>query len=342
MKASIKPKIIFEIANNHQGSRAHFRVILEGLARVSKLYPFDFFIKFGYRDPDRFIHRDEAYIGSCDQTLVTRLRSAALSFFDYGEMCQEVRSAGFGAICTPFDEVSVEQVIRHGYDYLKIASASINDWPLLHAIAEHTMPIIASTGGISMTGLDEIVGFLDWKGSKLALMHCVSIYPTPLNALQLDRIDTLRARYPDKEIGYSTHVDPNDNLSTVMAISKGATWLERHVGVRTERYGLNDYSLDINQVGLWLQAVEGALAMCGEHAAYADAEKAKLHSLARGYFAKQLIRRSDRINLKDLYLSFPAKPNQYMAWHHPTIVNNELQALEDIGENMPILFGQVG
>ena len=341
MKAFTKPKIIFEIANNHQGNRSHFRAILDGLTNVSRPYPFDFFIKFGYRDLDNFIHQKEEYVSSCDQRLVKRLRSTALSFSDYHEMCQEVRNAGFGAICTPFDEISVEQVIRHGYDYLKIASVSINDWSLLHAIAKHNIPIIASTGGISMTELDKVVSFFAQKEVPLALMHCVSIYPTPLKALQLDRIDTLRLRYPDKEIGYSTHVDPKDNLTTVMAISKGVTWLERHVGIRTEQYGLNDYSLDINQVALWLKAVEDALAICYENKTYADMEKEKLHSLARGYFTKRLIRKFDHIQLKDLYLSFPAKSDQYMAWHYPIIANNKLQALEDINENMPILFGQI-
>ena len=36
-------------------------------------------------------------------------------------------------------------------------------------------------------------------------MHCVSIYPTPDEDCQLNQIDVLRARYPSKIIGWSTH-----------------------------------------------------------------------------------------------------------------------------------------
>lgn len=342
MNETRKPKIIFEIANNHQGDREHFRAILDGLVCVSKPYPFEFFVKFGYRDMDHFVHKDAGYVASCDRTLVDRLNSAALSFGEYAEMRQEVERAGFGAVCTPFDEASVEQVILHGYDYLKIASASIQDRSLLKPIAASNMPIIASTGGISLTELDAVVRFLDNEGAQFALMHCVGLYPTPMAALQMDRIDTLRSRYPAKVIGYSSHVDPNDNLSTMMAIAKGAVWLERHVGLRTAQYGLNNYSLDMDQVHRWLGAVENALSICRENAVFTIEERSKLDSISRGYFAKRTFHRFENITPDDLYLSFPTKPDQFMASDQPSIESNALHATEDISQDAPILKSYVG
>ena len=40
-------------------------------------------------------------------------------------------------------------------------------------------------------------------------MHCISIYPTPIEQCNLNHIDTLIRRYP-KSGGWSTHEDPNE------------------------------------------------------------------------------------------------------------------------------------
>lgn len=337
MSITRRPKIIFEIANNHQGDRAHFRQILAGLEKCAKPYPFDFYIKFGYRDLDNFIHSDENYVRSCDGSLVDRLRSAALSFVDYAEMREEVRRSGFGAICTPFDEASVDQVVLHQFDYLKVASASINDWPLLHSIGQQPLPVIASTGGVDFDQLDHVVDYLDSKGVPVTLMHCVGLYPTPSEALQMNRIDSLKSRYPGKEVGFSTHIDPFDNLSTVMAIAKGAYWQERHVGLRTDRYGLNAYSLDMPQVEDWLRAISNALSMSREHSAFTGSERVKLDTIARAYFMKHPIAKGAPIGVADLYLSFPAKPTAFMAYDYPLILSGTLRATQDLPADSPLL-----
>ena len=53
-------------------------------------------------------------------------------------------------ICTPFDEQSIERVVDDNFDILKIASAYIDDWPLLEKISEQNIDVIASVGGASV------------------------------------------------------------------------------------------------------------------------------------------------------------------------------------------------
>ena len=55
-----------------------------------------------------------------------------------------------------FDERSVDRVEAHGYRYLKIASCSLGDWPLMERIARSPLPILASTAGAPLEVLDPV------------------------------------------------------------------------------------------------------------------------------------------------------------------------------------------
>ena len=72
--------------------------------------------------------------------------------------------------------------------------------------------MIVSTGGLTLDQVDDVVSFLEHRGSDFALMHCVSIYPTPDEACNLGNIASFRARYPGRVIGWSTHESPADTV----------------------------------------------------------------------------------------------------------------------------------
>ena len=94
------------------------------------------------------------------------------------------------------------------------------------------LPIIASTGGLLQEEMDA-GRFLDHRGCDYALMHCVSIYPTPAADCNLGNIGTFKQRYPNRVIGWSTHEDPMKSPRSCRRAA-GAEMFERHVGVGTE------------------------------------------------------------------------------------------------------------
>lgn len=61
------------------------------------------------------------------------------------KLVAEMKANGFKAICTPFDEESVDLIEAHGIEIIKIASCSFTDWPLLERIARSDKPVVAST-----------------------------------------------------------------------------------------------------------------------------------------------------------------------------------------------------
>ena len=53
--------------------------------------------------------------------------------------------------------------------------------------------MIVSTGGCSLKDLDDLVTFFENRNIPLAINHCVSLYPSEDNELELNQIDFLVA-----------------------------------------------------------------------------------------------------------------------------------------------------
>jgi len=310
-----KPLIIFEMANNHMGDFQHGLEIIRMLYAVIKhIDAFAFAIKFQYRHLETFIHPD--FQGRMDHKYVKRFTETQLSEEQFLRLKMYAEQLGFMTICTPFDETSVGEVEKHGYGALKIASASFTDWPLLERIVMTDMPIIASTGGAKLEDIDKVVSFLQHRGKEFALMHCVGEYPTALERLQLNQIDLFRQRYAGVPIGFSTHEEPGNTEAIMLAVAKGATIFEKHVGAETEHYPLNAYSATPVQIAQWVRAAINAYAMCGvvgERHASSEKELADILQFQRGVFANHDFAGGDRIHMANTFCAWPNQPGQLLA-----------------------------
>ena len=64
-------------------------------------------------------------------------------------------------------------------DAFKIGSGECNNYPLVKHIAKMVKPVILSTGMNSIETIQPAVTILRDHDVPYAVMHCVSIYPTP-------------------------------------------------------------------------------------------------------------------------------------------------------------------
>jgi sialic acid synthase SpsE/mannose-6-phosphate isomerase-like protein (cupin superfamily) len=311
-----KPLFVLEMANNHMGDVEHGLRIIREMAAVCEPFrsSFDFGFKLQYRDLDTLIHPN--YRDRLDLKYIKRFSETRLSETEFRRLKEEMVQQGFITICTPFDEASVDLVEQHGFDVLKIASCSLTDWPLLERVVRSEKPVIASAAGSRLQEIDNVVSFFDHRGKTFALMHCVAEYPTPDTAMQLNQVDLFRQRYPQVRVGFSTHERP-DRLDPIkLAVAKGATIFEKHVGVATERYSLNDYSATPTQVAAWLGAATEAFTLCGitsGRCSFTEKETASLHSLRRGLFVHRRIEAGEQILPADVLMAIPTVPDQYTA-----------------------------
>lgn len=315
---TVAPLFIFELANNHMGSLDHGLRIIREFGQVarefSRDHAFRFAFKLQYRDLDSFVHPD--YRTRTDLKMVKRFMETRLSDADFQALVAEMRTNGFTPLCTPFDEVSVSTIERHGIDWIKIASCSFTDWPLLERIVTSGKPVIASTAGAALEDIDRVVSFFAHRQCPLSLMHCVGEYPTPHAHYHLNQIDVLRRRYPQVPIGYSTHEHPDDTVAVQLAIAKGARLFEKHVGVATADWPLNAYSANPEQVRAWLAAAANAFTLCGpeggRHTA-GTAEHESLDGLRRGVFARRPLPAGTTLRDEDVFFAFPPQPGQLLA-----------------------------
>lgn len=310
MNEFFKDLFIFEMANNHQGSIEHGLRIIDAMGKIVRKHGIKGGIKFQYRDLDTFIHPD--FKERKDVKHIPRFIDTRLMDNEFLTLIDAVRDQGMLTICTPFDEPSVQKCIDHGIQIIKIASCSATDWPLIETVSDTRKPVIISTGGISIYDIDNIVSFFTHKDIDIGLMHCIGIYPTPNEMLQMNFISKMIKRYPHVPIGYSGHEEPENLDAVKIAVSKGAKILERHVGIPAEGIELNRYSMTPEQANEWVSSAKAAKEICGDNGEkkVSEAEFESILSLKRGVYAKRDIKKGDIIGREDIFFAMSCTEGQ--------------------------------
>jgi N-acetylneuraminate synthase len=130
-------------------------------------------------------------------------------------------------LSTPFDEESVDVLVRLDAPAFKIASGELTNLPLLEQIARTGRPVILSTGMSTLEEVKVAVRTLHGAGAEeLILLHCVSNYPAKAADVNLRAMATL-ARAFRVPVGYSDHTPGVD--VALAAVALGACVIEKHV-----------------------------------------------------------------------------------------------------------------
>jgi N-acetylneuraminate synthase len=201
---------------------------------------------------------------------------------------------------------------------IKVASSDINDWPLLEKIASTRRPVIISTGGASEKDLDDTVVFFEKRVIPLAINHCISLYPSEDEQLNLNQIDYLKNRFANHVIGLSTHEYTDWHSSMLMSYAKGARTWERHIDIDYEGVPVAKYCTLPAQADVWFKAFNKAVEMCGgavdTRRIISKKEIEYLDALVRGVYAKKDIEIGYELNAdnfaKDFYLAVPLLKGQ--------------------------------
>ena len=339
--STVRPLIIFELANNHQGALTYAFKIVEGLAECKKPYDllFEFAVKFQFRNIETFIDTEA---DPCVNKHIARFRSNQLTELQFAELAEGVRANGFAVITTPFDEESVDQARRLQINTLKIASCSAQEWSLIKKASIAAQHLIVSTGGLSLDQIDALYSYLRHESlDGFTILHCVGIYPAPLHSLNLATIRRFTQRYPKARIGYSGHEKPADHHVSTIALALGAEVFERHVGTSTPEISLNAYSLTLADVSDWLRAMTDAMLILGrpKTSNYANLdENNSLLALRRGVFAKADIAPENEIGSDLVDFRFPLKDQQidvadFTTIYHRVVTTRRIHAGEPVTLN---------
>ena len=317
---------IFELANNHNGSKKNAFKLIDDAKSISQFSNIEFGFKLQFRDLKTFLHKNAK---QTNNKHVKRFLDTKLEKKDYIEICKYIKKNKFKLIITPFDETSVDFAMKCKVDILKIASCSNNDWYLIEKIAAQKKPVIASTGGIDFDEIDNLSNFFEKRNIPLSILHCVSIYPTiDSKSFNLNVIRRMIKRYPKNLIGYSGHEEENNYLPTICSTAIGAKIIERHFSNLDVR---NGYSIGKDKLKVLLSNLNQTIEIMGSSdKIITDKEKLSIQELQRGLFAKtKLYKKNKKFNDK-LYLAFPKMHKDQLS---SSDLSREINLSHDIGKD---------
>ncbi|MBN1797419.1 MAG: N-acetylneuraminate synthase family protein [Spirochaetales bacterium] len=153
----------------------------------------------------------------------------------YARVKEHAEQRGLLFLCSVFGRKSLEIAKELDVCMIKVASPELNHYPLLKEIAHLNKPVILSSG---VSTLDDIKKALAVITQNVALLHCVTSYPTPEDEYNLKVLPSLKAllRVP---VGVSDHtLDPE--LIPTAAIMCGAKIVEKHFTLCKQGAALDD------------------------------------------------------------------------------------------------------
>lgn len=342
-KSLFENLFVLELANNHWGSLERGLKIIRDHASVVRFNNVKAAIKLQFRDVDNFIHPD--FRGDLNLRYVKKTEATKLSREQFARMVEEIRNLSCIPMATPFDEASVDLCVEFDLSIIKIASSDVNDWPLIEKIAATRRPVIASTGGASEKDLDDLVNFFNRRSIPLAINHCVSLYPTEDDELELDQIDYLRERYPENVIGLSTHEYRDWSASMLMSYAKGARTWERHIDIDCDGVPVAPYCSLPEQCDTWYRAFHQAAQMSGgcptSRRVISRKETNYLDALVRGAYAKRDLEPGYLIDkegfARDFYMAIPLRKGQLSCRE----VMNGARLTQPIRANEPLTIDHI-
>lgn len=307
---------VLELANNHWGDIERGKKIIRDFATVVRVNNVKAAIKLQFRDVDTFIH--PSFKGFTESRYIKKTEATKLSIEEFKLLLDEIVNCGCIPMATPFDEASVDLCGLFSLPLVKVASSDIATWPLLEKIAGLQKPVIISTGGATERAIDDCVSFFEHRKIPLAINHCVSLYPSQDNELEINQIDYLRERYPDHVIGFSTHEMTDWSNSMLLSYAKGARTWERHIDIDHDDIAVSPYCSLPHQIDQWFKTYHKAVEMCGgsrtDRRVIAPKERKYLDELVRGVYARRDIEAGYHFSSstfdRDFYLAIPLHKGQ--------------------------------
>jgi N-acetylneuraminate synthase len=272
-----KTKIISEIGINHNGDVE----IAKRLIDTSVVAGCDF-AKFQKRTPDVCVPEHQKSVMRStpwgEMTYLDYKKKIEFEKKEYDELYEYIKDKPIEIFASVWDKQSVDFMSQYT-KYTKIPSALITDSELCKYARDKFETLIISTG---MSTEEEIEDCMRACNPDV-VMHTNSTYPAPVEELNLNYINWLRAKWGwNKEIGYSGH---EYGLATTFAtVAMGCTWIERHTTLDRRMWG-SDQKASVEPQGLiklcqGIRNIEKAMGSGGSRICLGG-EKAKRESLRK-------------------------------------------------------------
>lgn len=224
--------IIAEIGNNHEGSYALAEEMIGKAAEAGACA-----VKFQTIVPEKLVSISE-------KDRIEQLKRFQLTYDEFERLSKVAKQENILFLSTPFDIESVH-FLNSIVPAFKIASGDNNFFPLINVIAQTGRPIIISAGLMDLSEVRKTIDFIVdiWNENAIdqdiAVMHCVTSYPTTVeeaNLLAIKELQNLKVT-----VGYSDHTVGIE--AAVLSVALGARIVEKHFTIDKNYSDFHDHQL---------------------------------------------------------------------------------------------------
>lgn len=184
-------------------------------------------------------------------------------------------------LSTPQNRSDLDLLLEVGIAAVKIGSDDFTNLPLLKSYALSGLPLIVSCGMADLAEVYralEAIGTLD--GYPTILLLCTSQYPTPPEDVNLRKLSTLRAAFPQLTLGFSDHTQ--GPWASSLAVAFGACVFEKHFTLSHDLPGPDHwFSENPTELSEWVTAVRRAHAMLGSETIRPTTAERAMRKIAR-------------------------------------------------------------
>ncbi|RKX97485.1 MAG: hypothetical protein DRP54_09055 [Spirochaetes bacterium] len=247
----------------------------------------------------------EKTLGIKDSSWQEEINQITLKHYWIPQLKDEADKAGIMFFSTPFSIEAVEQLQKY-VPFYKVASGDITYFQLLEKIGKTGKGIFLSTGGSKIEEIDLAVNLLKkFDLPFICLLHCIMLYPPPVEAMNMNFIHTLQERY-GLPVGFSDHTLGIE--SSILAVGMGAKVFEKHFTLDKSLPGADHKnSMNPEEFKKYTIELRNAEKMLGNKERIISKRESKERIYARrGAYALREIKCGEKINEKNIIFLRPA------------------------------------
>lgn len=224
-------KIIADLCQNHKGDRTILKDMVwaaagsgADYAKIQSIQADELTFRERFEEGSR--NGDAKSIKRPYQSEYTRLKPMDLDEDAHRWFIAECARAGIKPLTTVFTRSAIPFVAGLGLKEVKVASYDCASYPMLRELRARFDHLYISTGATYDEEVERAAEQL--AGHSFTFLHCVTVYPTPLDKMNLARLSYLRRFTPS--VGFSDHslVSQDGIKAAAVALSLGVGVIERH------------------------------------------------------------------------------------------------------------------
>lgn len=328
------PWVVAEIGANHNGDMELCRRLIDAAqASGAEAVKFQSWSKASLISKAEFARRAPyAKLDPSALSLEQSVERYQLSPDQHREIVAHCRSRGITFFSSCFSATEVELLESLDVPAYKVASMDVNYLRLLDVVGATRKPLILSTGMATLGEIERALERLRRAGAgPVALLHCVSVYPSPPSDLNLLNIPMLQ-RVFGVPVGFSDH--SVGAALPLAAVALGACMIEKHFTVDKTLDGW-DHAISADPPEL-SSIVRGARdiheALGGSERVFSQVEIENRKAFRRRAVAHTALKKGTRLTDGDLDFKRPGNgigPDE-LAFAVGRVVTRDIEAEEEL------------